>query len=83
MAYRLAAGESQGSVLSQVWESRKRVVAGALKRLPVPIWGILLQRCLRADRVIKGSLPGREWDELLQICLGMAGPYLFRNPLDA
>lgn len=82
MAYRLAAGENQGSVLSQVWESRKRVVAAALKRLPVPTWGILLQRCLRADRVIKGALPGREWDELLQICLGMAGPYLFRQSLD-
>lgn len=83
MAYRLAAGESQGNVLSQVWESRKRVVAAALKRLPVATWGILLQRCLRADRVIKGSLPGREWDELLQICLGMAGPYLFRQPLES
>lgn len=82
-AYRLAAGENQGSVLSQVWESRKPLVAGALKRLPVPIWGILLQRCMRADQVIKGMLPGREWDELLQICLGMAGPYLFREPCNA
>lgn len=79
-AYRLTAGESQGSVLSQVWESRKRIVTAALKRLPAPTWGILLQRCLRADQVIKGMLPGREWDELLQICLGLAGPYLFREP---
>jgi DNA polymerase-3 subunit delta len=82
-AYRLAAGESQGSVLAQVWESRKRTVTEALKRLPLPIWSILLQRCLRADQVIKGILPGREWDELLQICLGLAGPHLFREPRNA
>lgn len=79
-AYRLAAGESQGSVLSQVWESRKRAASEALKRLPLPTWGILLQHCMHADQVIKGILPGREWDELQQICLGLAGPYLFREP---
>lgn len=77
---RIAAGEAPQRVLSEVWDSRKPLVSAALKRLPPPIWGILLRRCLRADQTIKGVRIGREWDELQQICLGLSGSHLFKEP---
>ena len=72
-AQRLASGEPQGRVLAAVWDSRKPRVSAALARLPQQTWGILLQRCAQVDQIIKGLQLGREWDQLLQICLGLAG----------
>jgi len=37
----------------------------------------LLRRAGRVDRLAKGA-PGNAWDELLQLCLLMAGVQLFR-----
>lgn len=79
-AAKIAAGEPLQRVLSEVWDSRKPLVSAALKRLPPSIWGILLRRCLRADQTIKGARSGREWDELQQICLGLSGAHLFKEP---
>jgi DNA polymerase-3 subunit delta len=76
---RLQAGESMARVLNEVWDSRKPRVERALARLSLPTWSILLQLCARADRVIKGLYAGREWDVLQEICLGMCGPYFFRQ----
>lgn len=72
MALRLAGGEPEARVLGQVWQNRKSVVASALRRLKPPVWGILMQRCARADQVVKGVRGGREWDELQQLVTGLA-----------
>jgi DNA polymerase-3 subunit delta len=77
---RISAGEAPQRVLSEVWDTRKPLVLAALKRLPPSIWGILLRRCLRTDQTIKGVRIGREWDELQQICLGLSGAHLFKEP---
>ena len=40
-------------------------------------WRRVVSRCARADRVLKGAESGREWDELVQLGLIMAGRPLF------
>ena len=57
----------------RVWENRKRLVGGALKRCPPQILRRLLRHAGQADRVIKGVTAGNLWDELLQLALGLAG----------
>jgi DNA polymerase-3 subunit delta len=76
---RLQAGESMARVLAEVWDSRKPRVERALGRLSLPTWSILLQLCARADLAVKGMHAGREWDVLQEICLGLCGPYFFRQ----
>lgn len=61
----------------RVWDKRKDLVRGALKRHRLPAWQALLRRAGTVDRVIKGAQPGRPWDELLQLSLGLAGVRLF------
>ncbi len=73
LAGQIMAGEPTARVLSAVWDSRKSLVQAALKRLSMETWSILLQYCARTDQVIKGLKSGREWDALLQICLGLSG----------
>ena len=57
----------------RVWENRKRLVGGALKRCPPQTLRRLLRQAAQADRVIKGITAGNLWDELLQLALGVAG----------
>jgi len=57
----------------RVWENRKRLVGGALKRCPPQTLRRLLRHAGQADRVIKGVTAGNLWDELLQLALGIAG----------
>ena len=79
VATAIAAGTSADAAMSQqrVWDKRKPVVAAALKRHRIPAWQALLRRAGLVDRVIKGARPGRPWDELLQLSLGLAGVRLF------
>ncbi|MBN1379526.1 MAG: hypothetical protein JXA04_09850 [Gammaproteobacteria bacterium] len=78
LAIRLAAGQPEQSVLAAVWQNRKPIVASALKRLRTPTWGILVQRCALADRLIKTVHNGQEWDALEQIVASLAkGKLLF------
>lgn len=78
LAIRTAAGEPEQRVLAKVWSNRKPIVTAALKRLRLPTWGILLQHCAQADRLIKNARSGREWDALQQIVASLAqGRLLF------
>lgn len=79
MKHRLQAGESPARVLAAVWDSRKARVEQALRRLSLGTWGILVNMCARADQVVKGLRAEREWDVLQEICLGLAGSYMFRQ----
>jgi len=36
--------------------------------------------CARLERVVKGRAPGKPWDELVQLCLRLAGRPLSLAP---
>lgn len=75
MARLAAQGEPVPRLLARfrVWESRKRMVGGALQRLPWPVWRALMRDAARIDRVVKGQAAGNPWDELVQFAFRMAG----------
>jgi DNA polymerase-3 subunit delta len=54
------------------WGRQSAALAQALRRAPRMRFGALAMRATRADRMIKGRLPGEPWDELAllaaQIC---------------
>ena len=55
-----------------VWDSRKGLYQACLKRVNQKKLYSLLQKANTADQIIKGVRPGNLWDELLDICVGMA-----------
>lgn len=73
MSYELTKGQPIAKVTHSVWQRRKPVIQRALNRQPYPVWCQLLRRCAHADRIIKGTDKDREWDELLQLALGICG----------
>ncbi len=75
MAWEAARGESVGAVMGRhrVWKSRQAVMGRALTRHKLADWYGLLSHCSRLDRMVKGQLPGNPWDELVQLCLHLAG----------
>ncbi len=81
MARELQDGVALARVLAsrRVWDKRKPLISGALKRIRGRQWWALLQRCAYLDRVIKGRAPGSAWDELLQLTLRLAGVAPLRN----
>jgi len=75
MARDIQTGTSPGQVMAarRVWEKRKPLVSGVLKRIRGRQWWAMVQRCAHIDRVIKGRAAGNAWDELLQLTLRLAG----------
>ena len=75
MAGQLAAGAGVEQVLARqrVWEKRKPLLRQALRRHDAACWRALLARAAYLDRLIKGQAGGNVWDELLQLCLAVAG----------
>lgn len=80
MAWEVAAGTSAEAVFARhrVWERRKPLLRGALRRIPLAGWHALVRACDRAERVAKGAEGGNPWDELLQLGLSLSGAELFR-----
>lgn len=72
-ALEIEAGAPAQRVTAGVWERRRPLIQGALKRRKAAGWQRLLKKALRADRVLKGRAQGRPWDELLELSTGMAG----------
>ncbi len=72
----LRAGVSAESLFSKhrLWDSRKTAVTQALQRLNQGTihQGLVLSG--RADRIIKGMVPGDEWNALLEICVSLVKP---------
>ncbi len=64
-------GESM-QVLSKtyLWDSKKRLISSAVKRLPLAIWQKLMIRCAYLDRMLKGQQIGDIWQEI-ELCLWM------------
>ncbi|WP_455205397.1 DNA polymerase III subunit delta, partial [Kaarinaea lacus] len=81
MAAQMEQGQSLEQVVAKarVWPKRKALVIGALRRHKSGVWMVLLQRAAGLDRIIKGQSSGNIWDELLQLCLAIAGIRLFRS----
>ncbi len=73
MAYELSKGCSIDKVTQSVWQRRRPAIQKTLRRYPYQRWCYLLRRCAHADRIIKGSDKDKEWDELLQLILGICG----------
>lgn len=71
MSHQREQGRPLEAVTQGVWHKRKPAVKRALTRVPHRGWNALLRRCAEVDAVIKGLKPGREWDELLQLALGV------------
>lgn len=57
----------------RVWQKRKPLIKKALQRSGPRRWQGLVLVAAQIDRVIKGQLAGNVRDELLQLCLALAG----------
>lgn len=68
-------GQSAMQVLAKtyLWDSKKRLIAGAVNRLPAGIWQKLIIRCAFLDRMIKGRESGNIWQELELILWMISG----------
>ena len=75
MAWEIGRGATASAVMGRhrVWSSRQAVVGKALGRLSGGAGFSLLSDCARLERVVKGRAPGNAWDELVQLCLRLAG----------
>lgn len=78
MAFEVSKGGAVDALLAKhrVWERRKPLVRAGLKRHNAARWQALLRQCARVDRIIKGAAPGRPWDELLHLCMRIAGAHV-------
>ncbi len=74
-SFAIARGERHDTVLARlrVWDSRRRLVADALRRGAMAGFHDSLLLCARADRIIKGAEPGDAWDALLDACVALVG----------
>lgn len=57
----------------RVWQKRKPLVKRALQSHSLHDWQSYLRAAARCDRVIKGVAAGNIWDELLELCMAIAG----------
>jgi DNA polymerase-3 subunit delta len=75
MAWEVGRGATAGTVMARhrVWPKRQPLVGKALSRLGADTGFSLLSDCARLERVAKGRAPGKPWDELVQLCLRLAG----------
>lgn len=81
MAYEMHAGATVDRVMAahRVWDARKPLIKGGLKRNSLPQWQAMLRHAGQIDRIIKGVTPGNVWDEMLRLALLMAGiPFLVK-----
>lgn len=73
LAWDIRGGLPPQRALASVWEKRRSLAQKALGRHPSQAWQQLLASAARADRVLKGQAAGRPWDELLNLCVSLAG----------
>ncbi|RUM53260.1 MAG: DNA polymerase III subunit delta [Methylococcus sp.] len=82
MRYDLDRGTSRALTYRnhRVWESRQGLFDAALRRLDHDQIQVLVARCVLIDRVGKGLFRGDVWNELLQLCLAIAGCSVLSSP---
>jgi DNA polymerase-3 subunit delta len=81
MTAQMEQGERLEQVMAKyrVWPKRKPLVNAGLRRHNRRTWLRLLQQAAQVDLMIKGRKTGNVWDELLQLCLMIAGVRLFKS----
>ena len=67
------AGIDQAMAAHRVWDKRRGLVSGALRRHPLPVWLHILRQAAGADRVTKGGARGNPWDALESLALAIGG----------
>lgn len=74
-AFAVAKGERVDAVLMRlrIWESRRKVLTEALRRVDVNGLQDALVLCARADRIIKGQEAGDAWEALIDVGFAMTG----------
>lgn len=68
-----AAAMEQDFAAARMFPKRKPLIKKALSRLKAAQCQRLMCQAARVDRTTKGAATGNPWDELLQLCLGLAG----------
>ena len=83
MSRAVSSGQHLEQVFSQyrIWDKRKVVLSAGLSRHGLKRWQAFLLVAGRIERMCKGLVVGKPWDELLQLTLRIAGVALF--PLTA
>ena len=80
MSFALHQGQAQEQVFKthRVWQQRKSLIVGSLKKHPHPhFWQKCLQHSIKIERIIKGVERGEVWEELMQLSLNVAGVNVF------
>lgn len=75
-----AKGATTQPILKGLWQARIQQLTQASRRYSPAQWTRLLQRSDELDDVIKGRRKGNEWDDLLQLTLGLAGKHILDRP---
>ncbi|MGI9342611.1 MAG: DNA polymerase III subunit delta [Gammaproteobacteria bacterium] len=75
IVYRVAGGMAPGQAMAdaRVWRGRQSLIGRAIRPLNEQGARALVMRAARTDRIVKGSLPGRPWNALLELTLALAG----------
>ena len=75
IATRMAGGQSAGQAMNQmrIWNTRQGLYRQALKGRKAGFARRLIAAAARADRVVKGSLPGQPWAALMELSMLLAG----------
>ncbi len=75
MSFQVGQGKSVDAVLrsARVWNKRKRAVTSCLKRQRVNDLERMQARLGTVDRMVKGLVPGRPWDELASTVVSLSG----------
>ena len=69
-----------GGAAVPAWRRRGAALALAAKRAPALPFAALAARAARADRVLKGRLPGEPWDELALLAAQLCGQPVLIEP---
>jgi len=70
--HQLDSGKSPATVFNAVWQNRRPMVQGAVKRLSLIRLTRLLKQAAKADRIIKGFEKGLVWETLMSLALGLS-----------
>lgn len=70
---------SADAILKGMWQQRRQLITGALRRCQPDEWAAMLNKCAELDELVKGMRKGNAWNELLQLTLWFAGSPLWRS----
>ena len=77
VVFLLAGGAPAAKAMADagVWRNRQQAIGRATRQRSPAAARALLRRAARADRIVKGKVPGQPWNALLELTLSLAGHY--------